>query len=272
MEVALVQMRSGIDPTENVATASALIRAAAADGATFIATPETTHLVQKDADAAFAVMCTPETDPAIPVFAALAKELGIWLLIGSLAVRIAERRAANRSYLFSPAGEIATTYDKAHMFDVGLGQGETYRESDNYEGGDRLVVQDVDGARLGLSICYDIRFAYLYRRLAQAGAQILTVPAAFTRPTGRAHWDVLLRARAIETGSFVLAPAQGGLHADGRKTWGHSIIIGPWGETIAELDHDNPGLLRASLDLRKVAEARRRVPALEHDRALTGPL
>ncbi|MDF1768418.1 carbon-nitrogen hydrolase family protein [Maricaulis sp.] len=271
MEVALVQMRSGIDPAENVATASALIRAAAADGATFIATPETTHLVQKDADAAFAVMRTPEDDPAIPVFAALAKDLGIWLLIGSLAVRIGERLAANRSYLFSPAGEIAATYDKAHMFNVGLGQGETYRESDNYQAGDRLVVQDIDGARLGLSICYDVRFAYLYRRLAQAGAQILTVPAAFTKPTGRAHWDVLLRARAIETGSFVLAPAQGGLHADGRKTWGHSIIIGPWGETVAELDHDNPGLLRASLDLRKVAEARRRVPALEHDRELAGP-
>ncbi|BDX00501.1 carbon-nitrogen hydrolase family protein [Maricaulis maris] len=272
MDVALIQMRSGIDPVENLATASALIRAAAAEGARFVATPETTHLVQKDADAAFAVMCAPEDDPAIPAFAALAKELGIWLLIGSLAVRIAERRAANRSFLFSPAGEMVATYDKAHMFNVGLGQGETYRESDNYQAGDRLVMHDVDGVRLGLSICYDVRFAYLYRRLAQAGAEVLTVPAAFTRPTGKAHWDVLLRARAVETGSFVLAPAQGGLHADGRKTWGHSLIVGPWGETVAELDHDNPGLLLASLDLRKVAEARRRVPALQHDRTLTGPL
>jgi len=272
MEVGLVQMRSGIDPAENVATASELVRAAARDGATFIATPETTHLVQKDADTAFAVMCTPDDDPAIPAFSRLAAELGIWLLIGSLALRIGERRAANRSFLFSPTGEIAATYDKAHMFNVGLGQGETYRESDSYEAGDSLVVHDMDGAKLGLSICYDVRFAYLYRRLAQAGAEILAVPAAFTKPTGRAHWDVLLRARAIETGSYVLAPAQGGLHADGRKTWGHSVIIGPWGETIAMLDHDNPAVLRACLDMRKVAEARRRIPALEHDRSLAGPL
>ncbi|WP_339747582.1 carbon-nitrogen hydrolase family protein [uncultured Maricaulis sp.] len=268
---ALIQMRSGIDPAVNLAVASDLIRRAAAQGAMLIATPETTHLVQKDADQAFAVMRTPEEDPAIPAFSALAKELGITLLIGSLAVKLAERRAANRSFLFAPDGQLLATYDKAHMFDVGLGQGETYRESANYQAGDRLVVADTGGARLGLSICYDVRFAYLYRRLAQAGAQILTVPAAFTRPTGRAHWEILLRARAIETGSWVIAPAQAGLHEDGRRTWGHSMIVDPWGAVTGVLDHDEPGILLAQLDMDRVADARSRIPALLHDRKLGGP-
>lgn len=268
---ALIQMRSGIDPAANLAMACDLIREAAGQGATLIATPETTHLVQKDADQAFAVMRSPEEDPAIPAFSALAKELGITLLIGSLAVKLAERRAANRSFLFAPDGQLLATYDKAHMFDVGLGQGETYRESANYQAGERLVVADTGVARIGLSICYDVRFAYLYRRLAQAGAQILTVPAAFTRPTGRAHWEILLRARAIETGSWVIAPAQAGLHEDGRRTWGHSMIIDPWGAVTAMLDHDEPGILLAQLDLDKVADIRSRIPALLHDRKLSGP-
>lgn len=271
LDVALIQMRSGVDPAENLETALAQIRAAAGEGAQLVATPETTHLVQKDADAAFAVMRAPEDDPAIPAFAGLAKELGIHLLIGSLAVRLGERKAANRSFLFGPDGDTLATYDKAHMFDVGLGVGETYRESDNYRAGDRLEVRDVGAAKLGLSICYDVRFAYLYRALAQAGAQVISVPAAFTRPTGRAHWEILLRARAIETGAFIIAPAQGGLHADGRRTWGHSMIIGPWGEIIAQLDHDEPGILTARLDMRKSDEARRRIPALEHDRELVSP-
>lgn len=268
---ALIQMRSGIDPAVNLAVASDLIRQAAAQGATLIATPETTHLVQKDADQAFVVMRTPDEDPAIPAFSALARELGITLLIGSLAVKLAARRAANRSFLFAPDGQLLASYDKAHMFDVGLGQGETYRESANYQAGDGLVVADIGAARLGLSICYDVRFAYLYRRLAQAGAQILTVPAAFTRPTGRAHWEILLRARAIETGSWVIAPAQAGLHEDGRRTWGHSMIVDPWGGVTGVLDHDEPGILLAQLDLDKVADARSRIPALLHDRKLGGP-
>jgi predicted amidohydrolase len=271
LDIALIQMRSGIDPAANIAAASAMIREAAAGGAKLVATPETTHLVQKDADQAFAVMKTPQDEPAIEAFAALAAELGIDLLIGSMAVRIAERKAANRSFLFGPDGHIKATYDKAHMFDVGLGQGETYRESANYQAGDRLVLAEAAGARLGLSICYDLRFAYLYRRLAKSGAQILTAPAAFTRPTGRAHWEVLLRARAIETGSFVIAPAQGGLHEDGRRTYGHSMIIGPWGEIVAQLDHDEPGILAATLDLSRVEDARSRIPALSHDRSLSGP-
>jgi len=268
---ALIQMRSGIDPAVNLAVASDLIRQAAAQGAKLIATPETTHLVQKDADQAFAVMRSPEDDPAIPAFSALAKELGITLLIGSLAVKLAERRAANRSFLFASDGQLLAQYDKAHMFDVGLGQGETYLESANYQAGDRLVLADIGMARLGLSICYDVRFAYLYRRLAQAGAQILTVPAAFTRPTGRAHWEILLRARAIETGSWVIAPAQAGLHEDGRRTWGHSMVVDPWGKVVGLLDHDEPGILLAQLDIAKVADARSRIPALLHDRDLGGP-
>tara|TARA_R110002095_G_scaffold147282_2_gene127429 strand:+ start:1248 stop:2090 length:843 start_codon:yes stop_codon:yes gene_type:complete len=268
---ALIQMRSGIDPAANLAMACDLIRQAAAQGASLIATPETTHLVQKDADQAFAVMRSQADDPAIPAFSALAKELGITLLIGSLAIKLAERRAANRSFLFGPGGDLLATYDKAHMFDVGIGQGEIYRESANYQAGDRLVVAEAGAARIGLSICYDVRFAYLYRRLAQAGAQILTVPAAFTRPTGRAHWEILLRARAIETGSWVIAPAQAGLHEDGRRTWGHSMIIDPWGAVTAQLDHDEPGILLAQLDMDKVADARSRIPALQHDRKLGGP-
>tara|TARA_R110002096_G_scaffold146066_7_gene304262 strand:- start:255 stop:1097 length:843 start_codon:yes stop_codon:yes gene_type:complete len=268
---ALIQMRSGIDPAANLAMACDLIRQAAAQGASLIATPETTHLVQKDADQAFSVMRSQADDPAIPTFSALAKELGITLLIGSLAIKLAERRAANRSFLFGPGGDLLATYDKAHMFDVGIGQGEIYRESANYQAGDRLVVADTGAARIGLSICYDVRFAYLYRRLAQAGAQILTVPAAFTRPTGRAHWEILLRARAIETGSWVIAPAQAGLHEDGRRTWGHSMIIDPWGAVTAQLDHDEPGILLAQLDMDKVADARSRIPALPHDRTLSGP-
>ena len=268
---ALIQMRSGIDPAVNLAMACDLIRQAAARGATLIATPETTHLVQKDAGHAFAVMRSPDEDPAIPAFAALAKDLGVTLLIGSLAVKLGDRRAANRSFLFAPDGRLLASYDKAHMFDVGLGQGETYRESANYRAGDRLVLADIGAARLGLSICYDVRFAYLYRRLAQAGAQILTVPAAFTRPTGRAHWEILLRARAIETGSWVIAPAQGGLHEDGRRTWGHSMIVDPWGAVTAMLDHDEPGILLAELNMDRVADARSRIPALLHDRELGGP-
>jgi len=272
LDIALIQMRSGIDPEANLADATALIRQAASEGARLVLTPEVTNLVQKDWAAAVPLMHTPETDPVIPAFAGLAAELGISLLIGSMALKQETgRKALNRSYLFGPDGSLTAWYDKAHMFDVGLGQGESYRESDNYQAGERLVLAEAEGAKLGLSICYDVRFAYLYRRLAQAGAQVLTVPAAFTRTTGKAHWEVLLRARAIETGSYVLAPAQGGLHADGRRTWGHSMVVDPWGKVVAELDHDEPGILMAQLDLSRVDEARTRVPALTHDRELTGP-
>ncbi|MHA6287410.1 carbon-nitrogen hydrolase family protein [Maricaulis sp. CAU 1757] len=271
VRLALVQMRSGVDPRSNIDDAVRMIRDAAAQGAQLVATPETTNLVQKDAESALAAMPSADADPAVDRLAALAKELGITLLVGSLAQRLKSGRGVNRSFLFDASGKTLATYDKAHMFDVGLGQGETYCESANYQPGDELSLADTAGLRLGLSICYDLRFAYLYRRLAQAGANVLAVPAAFTRPTGRAHWEVLLRARAIETGSYVIAPAQGGLHADGRRTWGHSMVVGPWGEVVARLDHDEPGLLMAEIDVRKVEEARRRIPALQHDRKLEGP-
>ncbi|WP_421787851.1 carbon-nitrogen hydrolase family protein [Hyphobacterium sp.] len=271
MRAGLIQMRSGVSTEANLEAADTLIRKAVSDGAQFVATPETTHLVQKDADRLFETMRTPEDDPAIPFFASLARELGITLLIGSLALKVGDRRAVNRSHLFGSDGCIIATYDKIHMFDVGLGKGETYSESTNYRPGDEAVLADVPGARLGLTICYDVRFPYLYRRLAQVGAEIFTVPAAFTRPTGKAHWNTLLRARAIETGSYVLAPAQGGQHEDGRKTWGHSLIVGPWGEVVAGLDHDEPGCLIADVEIGKVASARKRIPSLEHDRRFTGP-
>lgn len=264
-------MRSGTNPAANLDASISLIRQAAEQEASFIATPETTHLVQKDADRLFEVIRTPEDDPAIPTYANLAKELGISLLIGSLALKVGDRRAVNRSHLFSAKGQLVATYDKIHMFDVGLGAGETYSESTHYQAGSKAVLADIPGAKLGLTICYDVRFPYLYRRLAQAGAQVITVPAAFTRPTGRAHWEILLKARAIETGSFILAPAQGGSHEDGRKTWGHSLIVGPWGETMAELDHDGPGILLADLDLKKAETARTRIPALRHDRDISDP-
>lgn len=277
IKLALIQMRSGTNPERNLDDAEALIREAAASGAQFILTPETTTLVQKDAERLFEQIHTPDVEPAIVRFADLAESLGIDLLIGSMALKGGAKsddgrdRAVNRSHLFGPDGALKASYDKIHMFDVALGGGETYSESTNYAPGDRAVLTQAAGGMLGLTICYDVRFAALYRRLAQAGAQMISVPSAFTRPTGRAHWETLLRARAIETGSFILAPAQGGKHEDGRKTWGHSMVIGPWGEVIAHLDHDEPGVLHAEIDLDEVASARSRIPSLGNDREFTGP-
>ncbi|WP_421860037.1 carbon-nitrogen hydrolase family protein [Oceanicaulis sp.] len=277
IKLALIQMRSGTDPERNLDDAEAMIREAAGHGATFILTPETTTLVQKDAERLFEQIHTPEVEPALVRFADLADSLGVDLLIGSMALKggvssdEGRERAVNRSHLFGPDGALKARYDKIHMFDVALGGGETYSESTNYAPGDRAVLTDAAGGKLGLTICYDVRFAALYRRLAQAGAQMMSVPSAFTRPTGRAHWETLLRARAIETGSFILAPAQGGKHEDGRKTWGHSMVIGPWGEVIAHLDHDEPGVLHAEIDLDEVASARSRIPSLSNDREFTGP-
>lgn len=271
LKLALCQMRSGTDPARNIDDAEAMIREAAAEGACLIATPETTHLMQRDRDQLFETLCTPEEESALVRFSDLAEALGVTLVIGSLALKGPDGRAVNRQHVFGPAGDLLAIYDKIHMFDVKIGAGEIYRESDNYAAGDRAVVVDAAGTRLGLSICYDVRFAYLYRRLAQAGATILTVPSAFTKPTGRAHWEVLLRARAIETGSFVIAPAQGGKHEDGRKTHGHSLVIGPWGEVIAEKEDDVPGVLYAEIDPADAKEARARIPALAGTREVFGP-
>ena len=262
---ACVQLRTGQDVARNVTDACDLIRQAAAQGADFIATPETSHLMELGGKALFAKTVPQDEDTGLAAFRALAEELKCWLLIGSLSIRISEHKIANRSFLLGPDGAIAAAYDKIHMFDVDLKGGESYRESKNFQAGDQAVLVDLPWGRLGLSICYDLRFAALYRALAQGGAQILTVPAAFTQQTGEAHWHILLRARAIENGCFVIAPAQGGHHDNGRKTYGHSLIISPWGEILAQGGTD-PCVISARIDLERVTEARARISSLSHDR------
>jgi predicted amidohydrolase len=271
VSVALIQLRTPTRQDAALAQAMPLIRQAAAIGAQLIMTPEGTNLLQKNRTAMFEALCPAEDDACVQGLAALASELNIWLLIGSALVLRADGQAANRSLMISPDGQIVAAYDKIHMFDVDLPTGERHRESSAYTPGEAAVIANLPWQKLGLSICYDMRFSYLYRALAQAGAGMISVPAAFTRPTGAAHWEVLLRARAIETGSFILAPAQGGTHQDGRATWGHSLIVGPWGEVIAQLDHDEPGVLSAVLDLEEITKARSAIPALVHDRAFSGP-
>lgn len=271
MKAACIQMQSGIDPQANLRAASALIRKAAEQGATLIATPEMTGLLQRQPRLFWDAVKTPENDPLIPAFAALAAELGVTLLIGSLAVKTGEKRAANRAYLFGADGAIIDTYDKIHLFDVELGRGQSWKESAIYDGGSRAVLADTPEVKLGLTICYDVRFPALYNALAKSGAQLIAVPAAFTVPTGQAHWETLLRARAIETGSFILAPAQSGAHEDGRTTWGHSMIINPWGEIIAEQTHDGEGVIMADIDLSEVDAARAKVPAWSLDTPFKTP-
>jgi predicted amidohydrolase len=270
-KVACIQLNAGREIAPNIAAASALIREARAAGADFILTPENTGMIEPKRPLILQKAKAESEHPAVPAFRSLAAELGVWLLIGSLQIKLDETSCANRSFLFDPAGRIAARYDKIHMFDVDLADGESYRESATFRPGDRAVVADLPWGRVGLSVCYDLRFAYLYRALAQAGADFLTVPAAFTRPTGQAHWHVLLRARAIETGCFVFAPAQAGEHAEGRKTYGHSLVVAPWGEILAETDDETPGIVYADIDPAKVAAARAMVPALAHDRRFTMP-
>jgi predicted amidohydrolase len=254
----------------NIEAASTLVREARAKGAELIATPEIAGMFEPNR-AAHLEKARHEADhPFLAAFRALAEETGAWLLIGSIAVRLDASSLTNRSFLLSPEGEIAARYDKIHMFDVDLPSGESYRESALYRPGEAAVLAELPWGRLGMTVCYDLRFPYLYRALAQAGAQILTIPAAFTVPTGRAHWHVLMRARAIETGCFVLAPAQWGEHAEGRKTYGHSLIVAPWGEVLADAG-EGIGIVTAELDLDEVAEARRMVPALRHDRRFAPP-
>jgi predicted amidohydrolase len=271
LKVGLVQLRTPAGQAAALAQSAPLVREAVAAGAQLIATPEGTNILQRDKPALFAAMAPAERDPAVVGLRALADELGVWLLIGSALVRREDGQCANRSMLIAPNGAVAATYDKLHMFDVDLPTGEHIRESASYTPGDRAVVAEAAGARLGLTICYDVRFPALHRALAVAGAEVLTVPSAFTRPTGQAHWEVLLRARAIETGSFVIAPAQGGTHDDGRATWGHSMVVAPWGEVIALADHDEPCVLMADLDLAEVANARAAIPALKNARPFEGP-
>ena len=271
LKVGLIQTRTPATQAAALAHTAPLIRDAAAAGASLIVTPECSNICQRDRSQLFAALAPAETDEAVVGLRALAAELGVWLLIGSALVRREDGKAANRSILVGPDGAVTATYDKIHMFDVDLPTGERHRESAAYEPGDRAVVAAAAGARLGLTICYDVRFPALHAALARAGAQILTCPAAFTRPTGEAHWEILLRARAIETGSFVLAAAQGGIHEDGRGTWGRSMAIAPWGEVLAIADHDAPGVVLAELDLDAVAKARTAIPALANARPFAAP-
>lgn len=269
IKLACVQMRSGIDRQQNILAATSLIEEAAGQGAHFIATPEMTNVVDRKPDRLFSNLPTIEGLVEVDAFAKLADRLGIWLLIGSMAVKVegpgenGRSRAYNRAFLFGPNGQIVARYDKIHMFDVRLPGGETWQESAIYKPGEEALVVPTPFAKLGLSICYDVRFPALYRQMAAKGAQILCVPAAFTRQTGRAHWETLLRARAIECMSFVIAPAQGGDHEDGRETWGHSMIISPWGEILAEKKDDHPGIILAEIDLDEVKKARERIPSLD---------
>ena len=259
----LVQLCSGRTVGPNLDRAEALIRRAADGGAAYIQTPENTAMMELAPELVAASAETEEKSAPLARLRALAKELGVWLHIGSLAVRLDEARAVNRSYLIDPEGAIAARYDKLHMFDVDLAGGESYRESRYYARGAKAVLADLPFGRLGLSICYDLRFPALYRALATAGAEFIAIPSAFTRQTGEAHWRVLVRARAIETGAFMLAATQGGLHENGRATYGHSIIVSPWGEVLAE-GGEEPSVIFAEIDLAASAEVRARIPALKH--------
>lgn len=274
LPIALIQTRTPANPAAALAHVEPLIREAAAGGAKLILTPEATNFLIRDPAARAVALADQDGDAVVGGLRQLARELGIWLLIGSAIVKSGhegDERAANRSFLIDAAGAVVATYDKLHVYDVDLPTGERWRESAAIRPGDDAVVADTPWARLGLTICYDIRFPQLYRALARAGAGMISVPAAFTVPTGEAHWETLLRARAIETGCWILAPAQAGLHEDGRRTWGRSTVVGPWGEVVARLDHDEPGVLFATLDFEAVARARNAVPQLTHDRDFAGP-
>ena len=264
-KVGLVQMRSGVDPSANLATALSAVEEAARAGAAYVLTPEMTNIMDLKRERMFAAITDEERDPTLAALREAARRHRIYLHIGSLAVKASPDKAANRSFLIDRHGEIIARYDKIHMFDVDLANGESYRESNNFRAGELAVVADLPWGRLGLTVCYDLRFPALYRALAEAGASFLAIPAAFTKQTGEAHWHVLLRARAIENGCFVFAAAQGGLHENGRSTFGHSMIIDPWGKILAE-GGTEPGVIVADVDPAEVAAARARVPSLMHGR------
>jgi predicted amidohydrolase len=269
MRAALLQFTASDEPRDNLARLRPMIAEAAAGEASLLCTPEVTNALASRAR----LMEVATTEGEDPVLGGLREEAagrGVWIAAGSLALRTEEGRLANRSLLIAPDGAIAARYDKIHMFDVDVSAAETWRESETFRPGDRAVVARTPLGALGLTVCYDLRFPYLHRALAQAGAEVLLAPAAFTRPTGEAHWEVLLRARAIETGCYVLAAAQTGEHAGGRLTHGHSLAVAPWGEVLADAGRA-PGVTLVDLDLAQVAEARRRIPALTHDRAFAAP-
>ena len=262
---ALIQMRSARSPQANLDAAAKFIGEAKKAGADYVLTPEMTNVMEVRREALFTSVLAEDDDTSLATFRELARNLGIYVHVGSLAVRVSPDKAANRSFLIDRKGEIVARYDKIHMFDVDLANGESYRESRTYRAGELAVVADLPWGRLGLTVCYDLRFPALYRALAEAGSLFITVPAAFTRQTGEAHWHVLIRARAIENGSFVLAAAQGGLHENGRETFGHSLIVDPWGRILAE-GGTEPGVVMASIDPAEVVRARGRIPSLQHGR------
>ncbi len=262
---ALIQLRTGVDPAANLDQTARLIEEAAESGADYVLTPEMTNIMEVKRDRLFATIVEEERDPTLAAVRELARARAVYVHVGSLAVKASADKAANRSFLIDRAGEVVARYDKIHMFDVDLANGESYRESRNYRPGELAVVTDLPWGRIGLSICYDLRFPALYRALAEAGAAFLTIPSAFTRQTGEAHWHVLLRARAIENGCFVLAAAQGGTHQNGRETFGHSLIVDPWGRILAE-GGTEPGIVAARIDPAEVAAARARIPSLQHGR------
>jgi predicted amidohydrolase len=261
-------MRSGCDMARNLADVSELITEAAQRGAELVLTPEMTNIIEPDRERLKAIARHENEDDSVRGLSALSRTLGIWLLAGSLALKGTSSKLLNRSLLFAPDGAIVARYDKIHLFDVDLPDGQRLRESGAYEGGHDVPVAETPWGGLGLTICYDVRFPQLYLALAQAGAAFLTVPSAFTRVTGEAHWHVLLRARAIETGSYILAPAQGGRHESGRETYGHSLIVSPWGDILAEGGED-PGIVMAMTDASESRRARRKIPAVSHARGFT---
>jgi predicted amidohydrolase len=261
----LVQLRSGRTVAPNLDKAEALVRRAAKGGAQYVQTPENTGIMELKPELVLVAAESEGTSAPLAWARALARELGIWLHIGSIAIKLDQSRVANRSYLLDPKGRVTARYDKLHMFDVDLAGGESYRESQYFRPGAKAVLADLPFGRLGLSICYDLRFPSLYRALAAAGAELIAIPAAFTKQTGEAHWHVLTRARAIETGAFVLAATQGGLHENGRSTFGHSIVVSPWGEVLAEAGEE-PGVILADIDLAASEEARARIPVIKHGR------
>jgi predicted amidohydrolase len=258
-------MCTGRDVERNLREAGALIREAVGQGADYVQTPEITSLMEMERDRLFAALQVESGNRAVGFFRELALELGIWLHIGSMPVLLDSRKIANRSFLFAPSGEIAARFDKIHMFDVALPNGETYRESKNYQAGEQGVLARLPWGVLALTVCYDLRFPNLYRALTKAGADFLAIPSAFTKPTGDAHWHVLIRARAIENGAFVFAAAQAGKHESGRETYGHSLIVSPWGEILAE-GGIHPSVIVADINCAEVIEVRRRIPSLQHDR------
>ncbi|MGB1547046.1 MAG: carbon-nitrogen hydrolase family protein [Alphaproteobacteria bacterium] len=269
---ACVQTNSGSDIAPNLETVSGLIRDARKRGADFVLLPENVAMMESVRKEILRKAMPEATHPALPHFCDLAKEIGVWMLIGSLAIKINESQVANRSFLLDAKGNVVARYDKIHMFDVDLEGGESYQESKIYRAGERAVLAGTPWGLVGLTVCYDLRFPHLYRTLARAGACYLTVPSAFTRTTGKAHWHTLIRARAIETGSYLFAPAQCGTHAGGRETYGHSLIVDPWGEVLAD-GGDEVGVVLAEIDSNKVDTARRRLPSLHSDRpfALASP-